>query len=82
MAGRRSFSEAEKQRIVDEASQPGVTLSQIARRYGISPPPSLPLEGGTKAEAAGVGFSRSGLCAGADHRRGPATRLLPQRRHR
>jgi transposase len=35
-AGRRSFSEAEKRRIVDEASQIGVTLSQIARRYGIS----------------------------------------------
>ncbi|WP_170303900.1 IS66-like element accessory protein TnpA [Reyranella soli] len=35
MAGRRTFSEAEKQRILDEASQPGVTLSQIARRYGI-----------------------------------------------
>jgi transposase-like protein len=35
VAGRRSFSEAEKQRIVEEASQPGVTLSQIARRYGI-----------------------------------------------
>jgi len=33
---RRSFSEAEKRRIVDEASQIGVTLSQIARRYGIS----------------------------------------------
>jgi transposase len=36
VAGRRSFSEAEKQRIVEEASQPGVTLSQIARRYGLS----------------------------------------------
>ena len=35
VAGRRSFSEAEKQRIVDEASQPGVSLSQVARRYGI-----------------------------------------------
>ena len=35
VAGRRTFSEAEKQRIVDEASQPGVTLSQVARRYGI-----------------------------------------------
>ena len=35
VAGRRSFSEAEKKRIVDEASQPGVSLSQVARRYGI-----------------------------------------------
>jgi transposase len=35
VAGRRTFSDAEKQRILDEASQPGVTLSQIARRYGI-----------------------------------------------
>lgn len=35
VAGRRTFSEAEKRRIVDEASQPGVSLSQVARRYGI-----------------------------------------------
>jgi hypothetical protein len=35
VAGRRSFSEEEKRRIVDEASQPGVSLSQVARRYGI-----------------------------------------------
>jgi transposase-like protein len=35
-AGRRSFSAAEKRRIVDEASQLGVTLSQVARRYGVS----------------------------------------------
>jgi transposase-like protein len=35
VAGRRTFSEAEKRRIVEEASQPGVSLSQIARRYGI-----------------------------------------------
>lgn len=35
MAGRRTFSEEEKRRIVDEASQPGVSLSQAARRYGI-----------------------------------------------
>jgi transposase-like protein len=36
VAGRRTFSEVERQRIVDEASQLGVTLSQVARRYGIS----------------------------------------------
>src|SRR5689334_1800904 len=35
VAGRRMFSQAEKRRIVDEASQPGVSLSQVARRYGI-----------------------------------------------
>jgi transposase-like protein len=35
VAGRRTFSEEEKRRIVDEASQPGVSLSQVARRYGI-----------------------------------------------
>jgi transposase-like protein len=35
VAGRRTFSDEEKQRIVDEASRPGVTLSQVARRYGI-----------------------------------------------
>jgi transposase-like protein len=36
VAGRRTFSDAEKRRIVDEASQSGVTLSQVARRYGIA----------------------------------------------
>jgi len=36
VAGRRTFSEEEKRRIVDEASQPGVSLSQVARRYGIA----------------------------------------------
>jgi transposase len=35
VAGRRTFSEEEKQRIIEEASQPGVSLSQVARRYGI-----------------------------------------------
>ena len=35
VAGRCMFSEAEKQRILEEASQPGVSLSQVARRYGI-----------------------------------------------
>lgn len=35
VTGRRSFSETEKQRLVEEASQPGMTLSQVARRYGI-----------------------------------------------
>jgi transposase-like protein len=36
VAGRRTFSESEKRRIIDESSQPGVTLSQVARRYGIA----------------------------------------------
>jgi transposase-like protein len=35
-AGRRRFSEEEKRRIVDEASQPGCSVSQTARRYGIA----------------------------------------------
>jgi len=33
---RRSFSEADKRRIVDEAGQPGTSLSEVARRYGIA----------------------------------------------
>ena len=36
-AGRRSFSESEKRRIVDEASQFGVPVSAVARRYKIGP---------------------------------------------
>lgn len=35
-AGRRRFSEEEKRRIVDEASQPSCSVSQTARRYGIA----------------------------------------------
>jgi len=33
---RRRFSEADKRRIVDEASQAGTSLSAVARRYGIA----------------------------------------------
>jgi transposase len=36
VAGRRRFSEEDKRRIVDEASQPGCSVSQTARRYGIA----------------------------------------------
>ena len=36
MSGRRSFSESEKRRIVDEACQPGVSVSYVARRYKIA----------------------------------------------
>ena len=33
---RRSFSETDKRRIVQEAGQPGASLSEVARRYGIA----------------------------------------------
>jgi len=33
---RRSFSEADKRRIVEQAAQPGASLSEVARRYGIA----------------------------------------------
>lgn len=33
---RRRFSEADKRRILEEAAQPGASLAQIARRYGIA----------------------------------------------
>jgi transposase-like protein len=33
---RRSFSEADKRHIVEEAVQPGASLSEVARRYGIA----------------------------------------------
>lgn len=36
VAGRRRFSEEDKRRIVDEASQPGCSVSRTARRYGIA----------------------------------------------
>ena len=33
---RRSFSESDKRRIVEESGQPGASLSEVARRYGIA----------------------------------------------
>ena len=33
---RRSFSDADKRRIIEEAVQPGASLSEVARRYGIA----------------------------------------------
>ena len=33
---RRSFSEADKRRIIEESGQPGASLSEVARRYGIA----------------------------------------------
>ena len=35
---RRRFDEADRQRILEEADQPGANLSEIARRYGIDRP--------------------------------------------
>lgn len=35
-AGRRRFSKADKRRIVQEATQPGASVSAVARRYGIA----------------------------------------------
>jgi transposase-like protein len=32
---RRRFSAADKQRILDEASQPAVSVAEVARHYGI-----------------------------------------------
>jgi transposase-like protein len=33
---RRTFSEADKRRIVEETGRPGASLSEVARRYGIA----------------------------------------------
>jgi transposase-like protein len=33
---RRKFSEADKRRIVEQAVQPGASLSEVARHYGIA----------------------------------------------
>jgi len=35
--GRRTFREADKRRIVEETSQSGLSVAQVARRYGIAP---------------------------------------------
>lgn len=35
---RRRFSDADRQRILEQADQPGANLSEIARRYGIDRP--------------------------------------------
>ena len=39
VTGRRSFRAADKRRIVDEASQLGVSVAQVARRYAWSNSP-------------------------------------------
>ena len=41
---RRKFSEADKRRIVEEAVQPGASLSEVARRCGIAA--RVPVRGG------------------------------------
>jgi hypothetical protein len=33
---RRTFSEADKRRIVEETGRPGASLSEVARNYGIA----------------------------------------------
>jgi transposase-like protein len=33
---RRTFSEADKRRIVEETARPGASLSEVARHYGIA----------------------------------------------
>lgn len=50
-AGRRRFSEEDKSRIVDEASQPGCSVSQTARRYGIAIRVLFQWKEASKAEA-------------------------------
>jgi hypothetical protein len=50
---RRSFSEADKRRIVDAARQPGASLSDVARRYGIAGWSSSPLGATTQSHATG-----------------------------
>jgi transposase len=54
---RRRFSVAQKIRCVQESNQPGMTVSYIARKYGISPSllfhwRNRMIEGGKKAVAA------------------------------
>jgi len=34
--GRRNFGEADKRRLIDEASRPGASVSAVARKYGIA----------------------------------------------
>ena len=63
---RRRWSTAEKVRLVEEAAQPGMSVSHVARRHGIAPSQLFTwkrrmLEGGSQAVAADeevVGTSR------------------------
>jgi hypothetical protein len=47
---RRSFSEADKRRIVEEVGQPGASLSEVARRYWDSGACAVSVEAGAQAE--------------------------------
>ena len=55
---RRRFSEADKRQILEEAAQPGASLAQIARCYGMAR--SMSMEAG--AGAAGVRRGRDHRC--------------------
>ena len=59
----RKFSEADKRRIVEEAVQPGASLSEVARRYGIAARVLFHLEAGA------VSDRRTDLRHGTDRRR-------------
>lgn len=59
--GRRVFTEEAKRRIVDESCQPDMSVTRVARRYGVSPRALFKWRA-----ARGLG-PKSDLCAGRGH---------------
>jgi hypothetical protein len=74
---RRKFSEADKRRIVEEAVQPGASLSEVARPLWDGGACPVPLEAGTDAGGTAV---RGGRYHGCDpaHRGARIMTLLPR----
>ena len=65
---RRRWSTAEKVRLVEEAAQPGMSVSYVARRHGLAP--SQPF--GWKRRMLEGGFHPAGSSTSAGPRRAPS----------
>ena len=58
VARRRRFTTEQKLAIVAETMQPGMSISYVARRHGLSPEPGVPLEAADERRRQGGGTRR------------------------
>jgi transposase len=76
-AGRRRFSEEDKRRIVEEASQPGMSVSQTARRYGIAARVLFRWKEALRPKPAEPTFAPVQIAAGPESATDPEAPLAP-----